>query len=83
MITLPLLAALSGTASIEDRPVDPAVESAVMRTLDDYMTAFNRMDMAAWEATFTPACKRPRTSARHSASHSAWGRRMIIQCFAL
>ena len=52
MITLLLLAALSATASIDDRPVDPAVESAVMRTLDDYMTAFNRMDMAAWEATF-------------------------------
>ena len=32
--------------------VDPGVESAVMQVLDDYMTAFNRMDMAAWEATF-------------------------------
>jgi hypothetical protein len=35
-------------------PADTAagVEAAVMRVLDDYMTAFNRMDMAAWESTF-------------------------------
>ena len=35
-------------------PPDSAagVEAAVMRVLDDYMTAFNRMDMAAWESTF-------------------------------
>jgi hypothetical protein len=56
MITLLLLAALSGPASFppntEDHPADPAVEAAVMRTLDDYMTTFNRMDMPAWEATF-------------------------------
>jgi hypothetical protein len=35
-------------------PPDSAatVEAAVMHVLDDYMTAFNRMDMAAWESTF-------------------------------
>src|SRR5271170_705242 len=32
--------------------VDPAVERAVMQVLKDYMDAFNRLDVAAWERTF-------------------------------
>ena len=38
-----------------------------MKTLDDYMTAFNRMDMAAWEATFQFPHYMPRERANESA----------------
>jgi hypothetical protein len=31
---------------------DPKIEAEAMRTLDDYMNAWNRMDLAAWELTF-------------------------------
>lgn len=30
----------------------PDIESEAMRVLDDYMTAWNRKDLAAWERTF-------------------------------
>lgn len=30
----------------------PDIESEVMRLLDDYMSAWNRKDLAAWERTF-------------------------------
>lgn len=30
----------------------PDIESEVMRVLDDYMSAWNRKDLAAWERTF-------------------------------
>lgn len=33
-------------------PPFPDVESEVMRLLDDYMTGWNRKDLAAWEQTF-------------------------------
>jgi hypothetical protein len=32
--------------------VAPDIESEVMRLLDEYMTAWNRKDLAAWERTF-------------------------------
>ena len=31
---------------------DPKIEAEVMKTLDDYMNAWNRQDLAAWELTF-------------------------------
>ncbi len=36
------------------QPIAPApdIESEVMRLLDDYMSAWNRKDLAAWERTF-------------------------------
>ena len=34
------------------KPPAPDVESEVMRLLDDYMSAWNRKDLAAWERTF-------------------------------
>lgn len=39
-----------GQASSEK--VDPAIEAAVMQVLKDYMDAFNRLDVTAWERTF-------------------------------
>ena len=32
--------------------VDPSVEAEVMKLLDDYMSAWNHKDLAAWERTF-------------------------------
>ena len=48
-----LLAAQAGTAprNQPDR-LGPDIETEVTRTLDDYMSAWNRKDMAAWERTF-------------------------------
>src|SRR5882672_12915333 len=48
-----LLTAPAGTAprSQPDR-LGPDIETEVTRTLDDYMTAWNHKDMAAWERTF-------------------------------
>ena len=33
-------------------PLAPDTESDIMRVLDDYMSAWNRKDLAAWERTF-------------------------------
>lgn len=44
-----LVAAASGGAS---RLHAADIESEVMRALDDYMAAWNRKDLAAWERTF-------------------------------
>ena len=48
-----LLTAPAGTArrNQPDR-LSPDIETEVTRTLDDYMSAWNRKDMAAWERTF-------------------------------
>ena len=32
--------------------IDPAVEAAAMKVLDEYMAAWNNRDMEAWERTF-------------------------------
>lgn len=50
-----LLIALMTGGSVEGRRPenpDPNVEDEVMRLLDDYMNAWNRKDLAAWERTF-------------------------------
>ncbi|SRR5579871_17949 len=49
LASVPLLRAQTPASGAS---IDPAVEAAVTKCLDDYMTAFNKMDMAAWEATF-------------------------------
>src|SRR4030095_3256154 len=48
-----LLAASTGSAEA-NRPIalTSDTESEVTRLLDDYMTAWNRQDLAAWERTF-------------------------------
>lgn len=48
-----LLAASTGSAGA-NRPIalTSDTESEVTRLLDDYMTAWNRKDLAAWERTF-------------------------------
>ena len=40
------------TAGTRSVILAPDVESEVMRLLDDYMSAWNRKDLAAWERTF-------------------------------
>jgi hypothetical protein len=50
-----LLIGLAATRSATaERPtaLPPDVEREVMRVLDDYMTAWNQKDLAAWESTF-------------------------------
>jgi len=42
----------SGNVQAPPRPPDPAVEAAVMQVLKNFMDAFNRLDVAAWEQTF-------------------------------
>jgi len=36
----------------QPKALAPDIESEVMRLLDDYMSAWNRKDLAAWERTF-------------------------------
>jgi hypothetical protein len=52
---LGLLAALlmspNGYAQVPAAKSDPAVETAVMQVLKDYLDAFNRLDIVAWERT--------------------------------
>jgi PAS domain-containing protein len=53
-----LVALLAGATSIAAQTTAPetldraAVEAAVQQALDDYMAAFNNLDIAAWERTF-------------------------------
>lgn len=49
-----LIALLTGGSVEGRRPEnpDPKVEGEVMRLLDDYMNAWNRKDLTAWELTF-------------------------------
>jgi hypothetical protein len=35
-----------------DSQADPAIEAEIMQVLKEYMDAFNRLDIAAWERTF-------------------------------
>src|SRR5262249_60295440 len=48
------LVAISLSQSPPERPekIDPAIETAAMKLLDEYMAAWNRKDLAAWERTF-------------------------------
>src|SRR5262249_33645618 len=41
-----------GSAQAPAAKPDPAVEAAVMQLLNEFMDAFNRVDVAAWERTF-------------------------------
>jgi len=49
-----LAGAIAAGSGAGTRPVilSPDIESEVMRLLDDYMNAWNRKDLAAWERTF-------------------------------
>jgi hypothetical protein len=48
-----LLIAAPGDAGQETPgSFDSRIEAEVMKTLDDYMSAWNRKDLAAWELTF-------------------------------
>lgn len=56
LVIIPWIAALAAFANLVlQEPaarIDPRVESEVMKVLDEYMTAWNRSDLAAWERTF-------------------------------
>ena len=50
-----LLAAVVSAVSLSQTPpkrVDPALEAAAMKLLDEYMDAWNSKDVTAWERTF-------------------------------
>jgi hypothetical protein len=48
-----ILVAGIGFSQPKSKPrIDPAVEAAAMKLLDEYMTAWNNKDMEAWELTF-------------------------------
>ena len=52
VLALTVLMAIAANAQAPEPAVDPAIEKAVMQVLKDYIDAFNRLDMAAWERTF-------------------------------
>lgn len=54
LIACLLIGVMTGDSVAGGRPKAPApdIESEVMRLLDDYMSAWNRKDLAAWERTF-------------------------------
>jgi len=54
LIACLLIGVMTGGAVAGKSPEAPApdIETEVMRLLDDYMTAWNRKDLAAWERTF-------------------------------
>ena len=54
LIVLSLLIALTPVAATarQTSTADRRVEAEVMKVLDDYMEAWNRKDLAAWERTF-------------------------------
>jgi len=54
LITCLLIGLTPGGSVGENRAkaLAPDIESEVMRLLDDYMSAWNRKDLAAWERTF-------------------------------
>jgi hypothetical protein len=50
-----LLAAAASALSFPQAPperIDPALEAAAMKLLDEYMAAWNSKDVTAWERTF-------------------------------
>jgi hypothetical protein len=59
MKLLALITLLAGLTSGATQPskkasarIDPEVEAAVMKVLDEYMSAWNNKDVVAWERTF-------------------------------
>jgi hypothetical protein len=54
LVTLFLALAVSAGSAPQSRParIDPALEVAAMKTLDEYMAAWNKKDLEAWERTF-------------------------------
>jgi len=52
VVLVAFLTAPNGKAQTATGSADPTVEAAVMQVLKDYMDAFNRLDVAAWERTF-------------------------------
>ena len=54
LIVLSLLIALMPVAATarQTNTTDRRIEAEVMKVLDDYMEAWNRKDLAAWERTF-------------------------------
>lgn len=54
LIACLLIGVMTGGSFAGKRPKPPApdIESEVMKLLDDYMNAWNRKDLAAWERTF-------------------------------
>ncbi|MGA9773015.1 MAG: hypothetical protein WBV94_28550 [Blastocatellia bacterium] len=46
-----LIGSITGTAAAAQKPKAEA-EAEVMKLLDDYMAAWNRKDLSAWERTF-------------------------------
>jgi hypothetical protein len=55
LISFLLSGLLAGIGLVSQDPPDrinPEIEAAVMKTLDEYMSAWNRKDLAAWERTF-------------------------------
>ena len=50
-----LLAAAIGVVSLPQKPpepIDPTLEAAAMKLLDEYMAKWNTKDVTAWERTF-------------------------------
>jgi hypothetical protein len=54
LVTLFLALAVSAGSAPQSRPArtDPALEAAAMKVLDEYMAAWNKKDLEAWERTF-------------------------------
>ncbi len=54
LIACLLIGVMPGGSAAGKRPnaATPDIESEVMQLLDDYMSAWNRKDLAAWERTF-------------------------------
>ena len=56
MAIIPLLVGLCAEPKLADQQpplqVDSKIEADVMKLLDEYMSAWNRTDLAAWESTF-------------------------------
>lgn len=56
MAIIALFIGLFAEPKLADRkppvPMDSQVEAAVLKLLDEYMSAWNRTDLAAWEGTF-------------------------------
>jgi hypothetical protein len=49
---LSLCSATNRAANGAQTRIDPKIEAEVMKVLDDYMNAWNRKDLVAWESTF-------------------------------
>src|SRR5215468_971831 len=52
IIFISLIGGASNMLGQSPKRIDPQVEAAVMKVLDDYMAAWNNKDIVAWEHTF-------------------------------